>query len=113
MPLDTALQPRRPTPLWPMRSSVGPRQIPRRVNRVGRLRFLGQSLAFVLLIAVAAFTWDSWVAGGWFALAGWFVLGALSLVLVGWMLERLGLVSVVRAMPERLTRRYIWDRACR
>ena len=70
-------------------------------------------LTFVLLIAVAAYTWRSWMASGWFAVAGWFVLITSMLVLVGWVMEHLGLISVVRAVPERLARRYIWDPACR
>lgn len=113
MPPYTARQPSRLTTPWPTRSSGGPRQIPRRVNLVGRLRSLGQVLTFGVLIAVATYWWRSWVVGGWFAVAGWFVLITSMLILVGWVLERLGLVSVARKVPERITRRYIWDPAWR
>jgi hypothetical protein len=69
---------------------------------------LGQILTFGVLIAVAAYTWSSWAAGGWFALAGWFALIALMLVLVGWVVEHLGMGRIIRRYPERLTGRYIW-----
>ena len=108
MPPYTARQPRRtPTP-WPPRSYEEPRRYPHRVDRVGRLWALGQILTFGVLVAVATFWWRSWVAGGWFAVAGWIVLIALMLVLVGWVAEHMGMGRIVRVLPERLTRRYIW-----
>jgi len=113
MPPYTARQSGRTITPWPPRSSEGLRRYARRVNRVSRLRSLRQILTFGVLIAVAAYWWGSWVAGGWFAVAGWFVLITSLLILVGWVLEHLGLVSVVREVPERITRRYIWDPACR
>ncbi len=98
-------RPYRPTPPWPPRSSeVSPRP-PRRVDRGVRLRYLAQTIAFVLLCVAAAYSSGSWAAGGWLALAGWFVLGVLSLFLVGWVLEGVEMRRLDRELADRLTRR--------
>lgn len=108
MPLYTPWQPNRLITPRPLQASEGPHRYPHRVDRVGRLWALGQVLTFGVLIAAAAYTWSSWASGGWFAAAGWFVLIALMLVLVGWVVEHLGMGRIVRTYPERLTGRYIW-----